>query len=419
MSSNFYINDKDRKYLRRLAKKQLAYANLPTMEARKERWYRHNSLSADKPMIVIEMETFKEDLLPGLKCNSEITREIERYLLKWITNHELIDDDKVIPSYFPVYWNINIEEFGLEIDVEKAEDSKGRKIGYRQKHPITDLKKDFHKLKKSKYSVDKKQTLALRNFVEEIFGDILPVKIKNNSLNWYLTPSRKVVDLMGLETMMYTMVDYPEKLHDLFRYLVKDIKDFIGWQQKNGLLVLNNNNDYVGSGSYGFNRELPTAKDRKHVISEDLWGNLNSQETVGVSPEMYGEFIYPYYRELAREFGLVYYGCCEPVHNIWDNFIRKLPNLRKVSVSPWCDEEIMGEFLENSNVIYSRKPSPNFLGEGTFDEKEFSKHIMKTLEAASGCSLEIIYRDVYTLNGDKSKPGKAVELIRKMINEVW
>ncbi len=52
---------------------------------------------------------------------------------------------------------------------------------------------------------------------------------------------------------------------------------------------------------------------------------------------MYHELVFPAYERLAREFGLVYYGCCEPVHPVWGD-VSRLHGLRKVSVSPWCDE---------------------------------------------------------------------------------
>ena len=95
-------------------------------------------------------------------------------------------------------------------------------------------------------------------------------------------------------------------------------------------------NDYAGAGSYGFTNELPTEHCRVtgEIGLKDLWVNLNSQETVSVSPEMYGEYYWPYYKQLAEEFGLVYYGCCEPTNPIWKDYLSKLENLRKVSVSP-------------------------------------------------------------------------------------
>lgn len=422
MSYEFSIAQEEKIYIRELAKKYLEYANLPVMEDRKKLWYDHNSLKGSRPVIVMEHVLFEEDILSASKCESKAAKEMERYLRSAIRNFELICDDKVISPYYEVFWKIDLQLFGVEIRRRYAEDSYGKKLGYTEQHPIADLKDDFHRLSPSTYKVDREYTHTWKGFVEEVIGDILPVKIKNSSLFWHVEPSQRIVELMGLETMMFSMVDYPDEMHALYKFVKDDIEAFICWQEKEGLFNLNNENDFAGAGSYGFTTELPSdaCKESGIITSKDLWGNMNSQETVGISPDMYGEFIFPYYYELAKNFGLVYYGCCEPVHPIWEDYISKLPGLRKVSISPWCDEEFMGDALRGSKVIYSRKPSPNFVGvEGMFDESAFAEHITKTIRAARGCELEFIFRDIYTLSGDISKPGKAVTITRNLIEKFY
>jgi hypothetical protein len=186
-------------------------------------------------------------------------------------------------------------------------------------------------------------------------------------------------------------------------------------------MTLDNGNHYAGAGSFGFTDELPTPTCRNGgpVTRADVWANLNSQETVGISPGMYNEFILPSYRQLAEAFGLVYYGCCEPVHSIWDDSVSHLPHLRKVSISPWCDEEFMGERLRGSRVIYSRKPSPNLIGVGAFDPDAYREHIAATVRAARGCTLEIVHRDIYTLNGDRTRAGRAIAIARELVDDLW
>lgn len=421
MDYTFSITKEERSYLRELAKKQLDYANLSIMDERKKLWYAHNELKGERPLIIMEMDTFKRDLLPTFKCQSKAAIEIEKNLLIQIVNHELIDDDKVIPDYYTVYWKIHINEFDLTITKQYAKDGQGKEIGFTQQHPIKDLPTDLPLLKHSTFNVDRERTYAWKAFVEEVIGDILPVKLKNDKLKWHVVPSRMIVDLMGLENMMYAMMDYPDELHQLYGFIKDDILNFIKWQEKEGLLCLNNENDYAGAGSYGFTKDLPSNNyDKNHLVTtKDIWVNMNSQESVGISSSMYGEFIFPYYRDLAKEFGLVYYGCCEPVHDIWDDYISKLPNLRKVSISPWCNEEFMGDVLKEQKIIYSRKPMPNFIGVGQFDEIEFREHISHTLNAAKGCNLEFIFRDIYTLSGDRGKAGRAVKITRELIEELW
>ncbi|MBN2627921.1 MAG: hypothetical protein JXA95_14735 [Spirochaetales bacterium] len=147
---------------------------------------------------------------------------------------------------------------------------------------------------------------------------------------------------------------------------------------------------------------------------------MESQETVSISPDMFEEFFFPYYEKVARLFGMISYGCCEPVHSLWDRCISRLSHVRKVSISPWCDEEFMGERLRGSGTVFHRKPSSNFMGvDRVFDEEGFRKHFARTLNAARGCKLEISYRDVYPLCGDWERPRRMVKIMREMIEKSW
>jgi hypothetical protein len=54
-----------------------------------------------------------------------------------------------------------------------------------------------------------------------------------------------------------------------------------------------------------------------------------------------------------------------------------------------------------------------------FDEAGFAAHLQKTVDAARGCTLEVIMRDVYTLTGDLGKPARAVKILRDIIDRSW
>ena len=422
MSLHEAISQQERAHLRELAREVLECAHLPVMEERRRRWLAHNALRGDRPMIVMEEASFLDDLLPERQCPSEAGWRIERYLQSQLVNVRLVDDDKVVPAEFPVYWHIETPGYGVSTERSFAADAEGRRIGFSQEHPIACLETDMEKLRHLPFRVDRAASLAERDLVGEVLGDILPVRMNNDSLRWHMAPSARMVELMGLENMMIAMAEEPEGVEALYRFLADDMEAFLRWQESENLLFLNNGNDYVGAGSYGFTDELPMPgrSPDAALTGKDLWGNLNSQETVSISPTMFHELVYPHYERLASLFGLVYFGCCEPVHAIWDRSISRLPNLRKVSISAWCDEMFMGERLRGSRVIYSRKPSPNFIGVGkTLDEEAFSRHIAATLEAARGCKMEIIFRDIYTLSGVRTKAGQAVRIVRKLVDQMW
>jgi hypothetical protein len=459
MSEDLRVTSEERTYLRDLALRYLQYAHLPVMAERTELWYDHNELKGSRPVVVFESGGAQGEMMPTPHCTSPLARGIEFGLQYPITEYEMLGDDKVISPEFRVGWQIHMREFDMDLTEERAEDAEGRNLGFAMHYPVKDLATDLPKLKYSTYHADRAATLANKAAVEEVIGDLMPVVLNNWSICWVGNPSYKVLRLMGMEAMLMAMMDRPDEMKQLYRFVTEDIKRYLLWQEQEGLLTLNNGNHYAGAGSYGFSRELgqrgegvspsssplsasSLAKSQQHQQKQqqdagkmpathadkmsatrvrvgDLWINMNSQETVGISPEMFEEFVYPSYQTLAEMAGLVYFGCCEPVHSIWENCLSKLPHLRKVSVSPWCDEVKIGRWLREANVIYSRKPRPNYIGVGQLDEDAFAEHVAQTVRAARGGHLEIVFRDIYTLCGDLTKPRRAVEIVRRQFDKIW
>jgi hypothetical protein len=114
--------------------------------------------------------------------------------------------------------------------------------------------------------------------------------------------------------------------------------------------------------------------------------------------------------------GLWYYGCCEPVHPIWESSLITIPNIKKVSISKWCDEEMMGHHLRNSGIVYSRKVDATFVGlEGDIKADELAGYIRATMKHAKECQIEFIYRDILSTYGNPGKLKTAVDIIRREI----
>jgi hypothetical protein len=200
-------------------------------------------------------------------------------------------------------------------------------------------------------------------------------------------------------------------------FLRDDFMHYLDWFETEGLLPLNNENDYVGSGSLGYTTELPQPGRRAGdpVRVSDMWGLSESQETVGVSPRMFDEFVFPYQEPIISRFGLSYYGCCEPVHGRIKT-IKRLPNLRKVSVSPWCDQEIMADEL-GQDYVFCRKPKPTLISTGDWDEDLIREDLRTTLRIAGHCPLELVMKDVHTLCGETWRLGRWVEIAREVCGE--
>jgi hypothetical protein len=80
------------------------------------------------------------------------------------------------------------------------------------------------------------------------------------------------------------------------------------------------------------------------------------------------------------------------------NEVRLIPNLRKVSMSPWANEQ-RGAAEIGGDYVYSRKPNPAQLAYGAFDPEEVREHLTTTIRACEqhGCPLEIILKDISTV----------------------
>ncbi len=418
----YIISAEDKVILRELAKKQLELANMQSNKDRIKLWYKHNALQGDRPMIHLEMWTFQQEILPRrLRCQGEFARWVETRIYCNFLNQELFDDDRVTPDYFPLNYDTHFELFGIKIQVENVTGADGKQsVGHHFVSVVEDLEEDYHKLKETDFGVDMETTEKKRQAIEEAIGDILPVKVQMDCL--YSVPTQMLVHFMSMENMMFAMYDYPELFKEMMDRIANDTLAYYKFLEEKRLILPTTTFEGVGQGTWSFTNELPGEEEwkKRPFTPKDVWGFMDSQETVGISPAMYEEFIFPCYKKIAEQFGLFSYGCCEPVDPIWDNCISKLTNLRKVSISPWCNEEVMGEKLQGSKVIFHRKPSPNFLGVNpVLDEEALRQHIRKSLTAARGCKMEITQRDVYTIHNDVAKARRYVEIIRQEIENHW
>jgi hypothetical protein len=118
---------------------------------------------------------------------------------------------------------------------------------------------------------------------------------------------------------------------------------------------------------------------------------------------MHDEFEIEYSIPWYDRFGLGYYGCCEPLHEKID-IIRRLPRVRKISISPWADVPVAAERM-NGDYVISRKPSPAFLATESFDGEAVRRDLQETYDAArkEGCGVEFILKDISTVKYDPER----------------
>jgi hypothetical protein len=340
-----------------------------------------------------------------LGCESNLARAWETHFKSKLLNFEVFDDDTYLDPFIGLTPHRSFVPFNLPV---KREHTNG--LGHHFVTQITDLETDGHLLKKSAFLASADDLDERINATCELFNGAIDVKAQGFSL--YACLTQDIIHLMDMETLFIQIYDNPDLFIKMINSLADDYLEWFDLMAQKNVLHPTFEGQWLGNGANCFASELP--RSGKSLTSKDVWGFMDSQETVGMSPQMFEEFIFPAYKKVADHFGLLSYGCCEPVHSIWDNCLSKLPNLRKLSISPWCDEEFIGERLAGTKVIYLRKPSPNFLGvDVNLDEDNFRKHIRKTLDATKGCTVEFSQRDVYTVHKNPNKVRRYVEIIRE------
>jgi hypothetical protein len=141
-----------------------------------------------------------------------------------------------------------------------------------------------------------------------------------------------------------------------------------------------------------------------------MWACGMAQMFATVSPAMFEEYEINYMKPIFGRFGRVYYGCCDPLHDRMKE-VRKLPNLRKVSMSPWADKERGAEEI-GSSLVFSNKPNPAFVATTVFDDDLVRKDLTATRDICRkhGCPLEFILKDISTVNHDPSRLKKWADI---------
>jgi hypothetical protein len=408
-ADDLHISAEDRAVLRRLAARVAELAARPVEDQKRELWYQHNMLQPARPLVFCDPENgWNEIVTPGLlTCEGGLARDWEMTLRKEVFWGEQMRDDRVIQPYFDVRHVFTESDWGMH------ETRIGGEAGgaYVWDAPLTHYD-DLPKLRIPQIEVDGYATQRVLDLAQETLGDLLLARVKT-AWWWTLGMTWTLVNLRGLSQMMYDMVDEPDHLHELMAFLRDGHLTKLDFLEANGLLSLNNDGTYVGSGGFGWTRELPSADFAGKVRARDMWGFAESQETVGVSAAMFAEFVFPYQLPVLERFGLNCYGCCEPVDKRW-HVIEAIPRLRRVSVSPWASIPAMAEKM-GGRYVFSLKPNPAYLAMDSFDEDAIRADLREAMRTcqAQGCHLEVIMKDCHTIRNDPRRVVRWVQIAKE------
>lgn len=401
------ITPTDRLVLQPLARRVAELAARPLEEEKRQLWYRHNALQPTRPLVFCDPENGWHEIFPAarLACIGELARRWEFALRKEIFWGEALQDDRVIEPYFDVAHVYTTTGWGLETPTVGG----AHGGAYRWASPVQGLA-DLTRLHVPRLEVDEAATARLLTLAHDLFDGYLTVRLRTKWW-WSLGLTWNLAALRGLQQLMLDMIDQPELVHGMMAILRDGALSVLDSLAARNLLSPNHAGDYVGSGGFGWTTALPQPDFAGQVRPGDLWGFAESQETVGISPAMFEEFVFPYQLPILARFGLNCYGCCEPLDKRW-HIVQRLPRLRRVSVSPWANRAFMAEHL-GADYLFSMKPTPADLAMPTFDEARIRHQLRADLATARDCRVEVIMKDNHTIANDPQRVIRWVQIARE------
>jgi len=410
----------DKTILRDLAEHFRELCERPIEQEKIKLWTAHNDLQETRPLILVDMENGWNEAIRfdrDIQCEGVMASDWEMWLRKEIMYGTKIKDDKPLtPVFYLPYYGVNTE-WGITNDHEGSGDINE---AYSWKPKLADMEDEFEELdvdtviKDPYVKVDMDASMAAYNLAKEVFDGILDVEFRT----WWFWSSHMVLaysHLRGIDGMMIDFYDYPDKVHEIFQRLTTGYINKLKQIERDGWLYNNVGNTFVGSGGLGWTNQLHP--DPKNMKLKDMWGLCEAQEAVGLSPAMFHEFIFPYHKQVAEQFGLTCYACCEPADPFWDD-IKTLHNLRRVSVSQWANAEKMSEYL-GRDFVYSYKACSSDVAVPNMDEEHVRKTLAHTLGHTRNNNVEFILKDLHTIGDKPEQVFRWVEILREEIAKIY
>ncbi len=347
-----------------------------------------------------------------LTCRDAFYRTHERYLRQMIYQ-DLLGDDYIIEPWLTVQavyaTPVGSRRWGPEIKVIPSPNSRG---AWMFDPPLKDPE-DLAKLVVPHHRIDEEETARNVAKLQDAVGDILEVNVDRGPYYrmWSADISTDMAYLRGLEQIMWDMVDRPGWVHELASFLRDGVLTAHGEAEAAGDWSLCNHQNQAMS--YAEELQDPRANSGT-VQRKDLWVFAAAQEFAQVSPEMFNEFILQYQIPILKKFGLVAYGCCEDLTRKI-RYLRQIPNLRRIAVTPWADVAACAEQI-GPDYVLSWRPSPAEMVCTSFEPQRIRRVVEGALDAcrAYGCHVDITLKDVETVQGDFNRLIRFVQIVREL-----
>ena len=387
---------KDVEILQKLATQKAEIAADPIQKETKQLWRKLNARSPERPMVKIDQVCWHEMNVNNeltLQCEDPECRWYEDYLRRILFQWHHFPVDMVVEPYVPVPLAVHNTGFGISVHEETATSDSASGVKSHLYENQFHSEEDVKKIQTPQVTHDAEETERRLSVAHKLFDGIL--EVKPEGVEPYLSLWDPLATWMGVENAYLELVENPQLIHSILSRMTEGYIKMLDQLEEKGLLCGPQTLIHC-TGAY--TDELPAAGyDPKQPRTQDIWMFGLAQMLGSVSPDMFREFEIDYMTPICRRFGLVYYGCCEPLHGKMKE-VRMIPNLRKISMSPWVNQESGAEQIGN-DYVFSRKPNPVLVGTSTFDPEKIRSELIRTRDIclSNGCPLEFILKDISTV----------------------
>lgn len=410
------VSQKDREIIRRLAGQVAEIAALPVQQETIELWKALNGLDPVRPMVMIDQIPWHEMDVNGeleLQTEDVLCRQIETVLRRRLYRWRHMPVDWAIDPVVDVPKVIHGTDFGIQVEEKTAiTDARNDVVSHYYLDQLQS-EEDLEKIRYPQVTLDEEATALAEAKAHELLDGLLDVRMQG--ILPHFAPWDQIVCWHGVEDSLADLALRPDFMHAIIARATDVHLALLDQLEEQGLLGWGQTRIHC-TGAYtdelpapGFDSERPRAK--------DLWTFAMAQIFVGVSPATHQEFELDYAKEWFSRFGLVYYGCCEPLHNKID-IIRQTPNVRKISMSPWVDQEIGAEAI-GGDYVFSRKPHPALLAPDVWNPEAVEEDLRETIACCRrhGCPLELILKDISTVRYEPQRLWEWAEIAMRVVRE--
>jgi hypothetical protein len=405
---------RDKQILMELGKQVAEIAALPVQEETIELWKGLNGLKPERPMVMLDQICWHEMDVDGeLACVAEdpFYRGIETSLRQTRYKWRHMRVDMVVEPFVDVPKAIRGAHLGISArDDRSVLDPDNSVVGH---YYIDQLKtdEDLENIRMPEVSLDVEATAERAEKAHEVFDGILRVRLQGQHPSFAFWD--RISEWHGVEASLMDLIDRPGFVHRMIKRITDGYHIMLDQLEEQGLL------GYPMSAIHctgAYSDELPAeGYDPDKVRAKDLWTSGMAQVFSSVSPRMHQTFELDYVYKWYERFGLGYYGCCEPLDGKL-GIVRTIPNLRKISMSPWVNVWKGAEQI-GSDFVFSRKPSPALVATDTMNAEAVRADLQETYDAckANNTPLEYTLKDISTARYEPQRLWKWADIAMEVV----